>query len=191
MDKRAVAYLRSPDELVLPPGLALVATIEGDELAQALELIGTGQANTLFTPFLGDVATSLSSLVRLLEWLDEAGAHLIAADVQLDTATAAGRRAIALLREIERWERRRGRPGLSTAAPELADRISTMREQGQSLHAIADALNRERIPTPRGGAAWRASSVQSVLGYRRPRPPAPGMRPPKPPKPPRPPHRKP
>jgi hypothetical protein len=43
-----------------------------------------------------------------------------------------------------------------------------MREAGLSLQAIADTLNREGIPTLRGGAQWRPSSVQAVTGYKRP-----------------------
>ncbi len=196
MERRAVAYLKTTDQLELPSGVTLVATIRddeaGDRLAQALELIDAGEANTLFTLWLGDVARSFGGLIRLLRWLSEAGAHLVAQDVGLDTATAAGRKAIALLDEIDRWEgerRPRGRPGLSAAAPDLAERITAMREAGHSLHAIADALNRQGVPTPRGGSAWRASSVQSALGYRRPRPPAPGLgpKPPKGPKTPKPP----
>ena len=77
----------------------------------------------------------------------------------------------------------RGRPGLTSHAPEIARRIAELRERGLSLNAIAAALNDEGIPTPRGGSEWRASSVQAALGYRRPPPPPPGAprhRPPKP-----------
>jgi hypothetical protein len=91
----------------------------------------------------------------------------------------------SVLREIQRWSReprhpRRpaGRPGLLRGSPELAEYIAEMRRNGLSLHAIADALNDEGIPTPRGGARWRASSVQTALGYQRPRPPAPPGPPP-------------
>lgn len=129
---------------------------------------------------LGDVAGSLRELVRLLEWLEQHGTHLVAADVELDTSTAAGRRTVALLKEIERWERPAGRPGIKSGHPELAERIAALRERGLSLHAIAETLNTEDIPTPRGGTRWRASSVQSVLGYRRPHPPPHGA-PPSPP----------
>jgi len=55
-----------------------------------------------------------------------------------------------------------------------------LRDRGLSLEAIAATLNSEGVPTPRGGARWRPSSVQSALGYRRPRPPAPGAPPPPP-----------
>jgi Recombinase len=99
--------------------------------------------------------------------------------VGLDTATTQGRRTLALLREIDRWsqeperqQRRRGRPGLATRAPHVAERIAELRKRGLSLQAIADALSADGVPTPRGGARWRPSSVQSALGYRRPRSPA-------------------
>ena len=37
-----------------------------------------------------------------------------------------------------------------------------------TLQAIADVLNAEGVPTLRGGAMWRPSSVQRAAGYRRP-----------------------
>jgi hypothetical protein len=107
--------------------------------------------------------------------------------VDLDTSTNAGAHVATILREVEGWDRAphshrppRGRPGLAHRAPELAERIRMLRDGGESLQAIADALNEEGVPTPRGGDRWRPSSVQSALGYRRPRPPVPGMPPPTP-----------
>jgi hypothetical protein len=53
----------------------------------------------------------------------------------------------------------------------LRERIARMRAQGMTLQAIADRLNEEGVPTVRGGAKWRPSSVQVAAGYkRRPRP---------------------
>jgi DNA invertase Pin-like site-specific DNA recombinase len=153
-------------------------------LAEALERIAAGEASTLVVARLGALASSLRELVSMLDWLGAARADLVALDVGLDTGTAVGRRIVAVLREIERWEREpgpgrqpRGRPGLAIGARELSGRISEMRKRGVSLQAIADALNAERVPTPRGGVEWRPSSVQAALGYRRPRPPAPGVPP--------------
>jgi hypothetical protein len=158
-------------------------------LADALELIADGVAGALVVARLQDAASSLGELLALLDWLDRAGADLIAADVGFDSGEASARGTIALLREVDRWgrdgrpgPRPRGRPGLSSADPELAQRMALMRDRGLSLQAIAAALNAERVPTPRGGAEWRPSSVQAALGYRRPRRPAPG-RPPLPPAP--------
>jgi hypothetical protein len=188
--RTAVSYGTPQD---LPDQLEVTTVVDPEAgLAGALEPISAGQAGTLFVHRLESVAGSFGELIRLLDWLAAAGADLVAADVGLDTATPQGRRMVALLREIDRWgrdperpERRpRGRPGLAHLAPHVAERIAELRERGLSLQAIADALNAEGVPTPRGGAQWRPSSVQSALGYRRPRPPAPGAPPPRPPHPP-------
>jgi Recombinase len=56
---------------------------------------------------------------------------------------------------------RLGRP--ASIPEELAKRIVSMRERGLTLQAICDALNAERIPTPRGGAFWRPTSLRAVL----------------------------
>lgn len=187
MTRFAVAYVPTGGSLTLPANVELVTTIERG-LPAALEWISAGEADTLALAQLGDAARSLGELARLLDWLAEADAALVASDVELDSATTAGRRAIALVREVESWGRHprdpsrpRGRPGLWAMAPDLVQRIALLRETGLSLHEIADRLNAEGVPTPRGGARWRASSVQAALGYRRPRPPVPGApRPPKP-----------
>jgi hypothetical protein len=182
-------------EQAIEHDLALVqVVVEADPqlrigLAEALHHIADGTASALFLPELGTAAHSLPELVRLLDWLQEADAQLVAVQPALDTTSAAGRAAIAVLREIERWEREpvghrrpRGRPSLTAGSPELARKLADLRERGMSLQAIADQLNRDNVPTPRGGATWRPSSVQSALGYRRPRPPVPGAPPPKPPR---------
>ena len=52
--------------------------------------------------------------------------------------------------------------------PELSARISAMRAGGMTLQAISDTLNAEGVPTLRGGANWRPSSVQAATGYKRP-----------------------
>jgi DNA invertase Pin-like site-specific DNA recombinase len=209
MSRPAVAYLRpheasgGRDEAALLAATTIeVVTVVRDAdgprrsgLADALERIAAGDASTLVVARLGALASSLRELVSLLDWLRAARADLVALDVNLDTGTAAGQRIAAVLREIERWEREpmpgrrpRGRPGLAIGAPELSERITEMRERGLSLQAIADALNADGVPTQRGGAHWRPSSVQAALGYRRPRPPVPGAPSPPPHASPGPPH---
>jgi hypothetical protein len=51
----------------------------------------------------------------------------------------------------------------------LVMKIKDLRESGLSLQKVADELNRLSVPTLPGGVCWRPSSVQNVLGYRRPR----------------------
>jgi hypothetical protein len=85
-----------------------------------------------------------------------------------------------LLTRISAWERTR-RARMTTAArskvdnpnaipPDIKRRIVRLRSAGMTLQAIAAELNDEGIPTVRGGARWRPSSVQTALGYKRPRP---------------------
>jgi DNA invertase Pin-like site-specific DNA recombinase len=195
MARAGVAYLLPGDVFpeAWPNEVGVAQTVRESDpdrrtgLIDALQTIAAGHAEVLLVQRLGATARSLADLIRLLDWLEAHQASLVAIDVRLDTGRAEGRRAALVLREIDRWAREpdaprrpRGRPGLHATAPAVAKRIALLREQGLSLHAIAEALNGEGVPTPRGGARWRASGVQSALGYRRPRPPAPGLPPPGP-----------
>jgi hypothetical protein len=65
-------------------------------------------------------------------------------------------------------QRSSGQPAVSDA-PALKQRIADMRAGGMTLQAIADTLNAEGVPTLRGGALWRPSSVQAATGYKRPK----------------------
>jgi len=156
-------------------------------LGEALSLIAAGDARTLVCSRLQDLARSAGQLLALVDWIESAGGDLVVLDVHLDSASQAGARTLGLLRELARLEREgdpsrrpRGRPNLSATAPELGERILALRGRALSLQAIADTLNAEGVPTHRGGAKWRPSSVQSALGYRRPQPPLPGAPPPPP-----------
>jgi hypothetical protein len=181
VDSDAIAYLGVDEDDTSLEGLAVV---RGGSLEGVLNRIASGEFQTLVLVQLRAIDGSLRGLVALLDWLEEAGGRLVALDVGLDTGSAAGRRTVAALREVARWEREplsgrppRGRPGLAVHAPELRRRIGELREQqGLSLQAIADVLNAEEVPTPRGGKQWRPSSVQAALGYRRP-PPTPPLPP--------------
>jgi DNA invertase Pin-like site-specific DNA recombinase len=148
----------------------------------ALEQIATGEAQTLATTTLRHLSPSVANLPPLLRWFTEPERTLVAIDLRLDTATEAGRLAAFALAGVGGWEHERisarTRRGLEAARsrgraavadqPELRERIVRMREQGLTLQAIADALNEEGVPTLRGGAKWRPSSVQRAAGYRRP-----------------------
>ena len=187
VDRSAIAYLPAdlePDDVLgraAARGVAVAAAVhEGEDggLGAALERIAAGEAATLLLARLSDGAGSLGELLSLIEWLAAAGGDLLALDLALDTRDDSAASVTALLLELERWQREpvsadpcAGGPGLAARAPALRERILSMRESGMSMRAIAEALNEEGVPTQRGGVRWRPSSVQSTLGYRRPRPP--------------------
>jgi DNA invertase Pin-like site-specific DNA recombinase len=156
-------------------------------LSYALKQVAAGHARGLVVSDLRRLTRSLAELGALLQWFRDADAALVALDLDLDTTTPNGREVAASLLTVSGWERdriaRRTRRGMARVRsqgrttgrpavrdrPELVERITEMRRAGLTLQAIADRLNAEAIPTLRGGAMWRPSSVQAALGYRRPR----------------------
>jgi DNA invertase Pin-like site-specific DNA recombinase len=149
-------------------------------LMYALEQLRRGEAACLVLAEMKRLSPSVADLGDVLDAVELAGARLVSLEPAIDTGTPAGRAAVHALRSVSRWERER-RVEMTSAArakaaspltiePKLKRRIRRMRGAGMTLQAIADELNAERIPTPRGGARWRPSSVQGALGYRRPRP---------------------
>jgi len=155
-------------------------------LRYLLEELAGGAASGLVVTELRRLSGASADLAPLLRWFEECDAALVALDVGLDTSTADGDRTARALAAVGDWEHERlsersrrgleearaqGRTGHRPAVndlPELRDRIQTLRAQGMTLQAIADVLNREGVPTLRGGAKWRPSSVQTAVGYRRP-----------------------
>jgi DNA invertase Pin-like site-specific DNA recombinase len=90
----------------------------------------------------------------------EAMANVLATFAQFERRLIAERTKAALAVKKAQGVRL-GRP--ASIPEELAKRIVSMRERGLTLQAICDALNAERIPTPRGGAFWRPTSLRAVL----------------------------
>ncbi len=132
---------------------------------------------------LARLSGSAADLGGILDRLRRSHGRLVALDIGLDTASPGRQMAAQALASVSSWEHERSRKGLTAAAatrtptvepPPVQDvagvkeRIQTMRTAGMTLQAIADVLNSEGVPTLRGGAMWRPSSVQSAAGYRRP-----------------------
>jgi DNA invertase Pin-like site-specific DNA recombinase len=155
-------------------------------LTYALDRLAARDASCLVVSGLERLTRTAANLGALLGWLTECDARLIVIDLDLDTGTEEGQlgaRALATVGGLERRKleertrkgletarhmRRSGRPAVSDR-PSLKQRIADMRAQGMTLQAIADTLNAEGVPTLRGGAEWRPSSVQAAAGYKRPR----------------------
>ena len=154
-------------------------------LSHALQRIAAGDASCLIVSGLERLSRSVAELGTLVHWLEENGIRLVAVDIDLDTASPAGRgtaRALASVAKIEHDRlSERTRKGLAAARAKrhaagdpnatdwtaLRQRIASMRADGMTLQAIADVLNADGVPTQRGGAKWRPSSVQTAAGYKR------------------------
>jgi DNA invertase Pin-like site-specific DNA recombinase len=158
------------------------SSLERPGLGYALQRIAAGEARGLVVAELSRLTHSAPDLGRVLEWFSRSDARLVAAAEGLDTDDQASGVAVRALIQVSGWERerlvertrngmqaarRKGPPGVADN-PELRDRIAAMRADGMTLQAIADRLNSDGVPTVRGGAKWRPSSVQAAAGYRRP-----------------------
>jgi DNA invertase Pin-like site-specific DNA recombinase len=150
-------------------------------LSYVIERIAAGDAACIVVTGLDRLSRSVAELGTIVQWLERNEVRLVAVDLDLDTASSAGRATANALASVAGWERERiserTRKGLAAARSkrhaaigdwaDIRKRIAGMRADGMTLQAIADLLNREGVPTPRGGAEWRPSSVQSAAGYKR------------------------
>jgi peptidoglycan hydrolase-like protein with peptidoglycan-binding domain/DNA invertase Pin-like site-specific DNA recombinase len=156
-------------------------TLDRPGLRYALERIAEGRARGLVVSDLQLLTRSPQDLGVLMAWFREAGARLVALDLDLDTGTPEGRQVARTLMALGKAEQRGARPAPDRVAeapangrpavkdrPELMERISAMRAANMTLWQIADQFNAEGIPTLRGGSQWRPSSIQAALGYKRP-----------------------
>ena len=131
------------------------------------------------------LSRSLIDFAGLLEEARARGYNIVALDLGLDLSTAQGEAMAGMLAVFAQWERRvigeRTRDALAVkraagvrlgrppSLPEdVRERIRKMRAAGtpeeMSLTAIAETLNREGVPTARGGARWYPATVRAVLG---------------------------
>lgn len=174
-----------PLELVADEG-ASGKDLHRPGLRQALDLIAAGDADGLVVAKLDRLSRSVVDFGDLMEWFTAAGAALIALDFELDTNSAGGHLVANIFMAVAEWERRTigertrnamaakraagqatGRPAVFQQAEVLA-RIQQLQSEGKGNTEIARQLNEEGWPTVRGGLKWRASSVATATGYRRP-----------------------
>jgi len=149
-------------------------------LTRALERIAAGEARGLVVADARRLVRSLTDLGALLAWFRDAGAALVALDLDLDTATPHGHHTATTLISVSAWEGERAatrtRRGLArvqtpdrTAVPTadqraaLIDRIRAMRAAGMSPEAIATQLANEGVTPPHDAARWTPKAVRTAL----------------------------
>ena len=158
-------------------------------LHEVLALAAASDVDALVVAKLDRLTRSLVGLSDLMDWAQQTGLALIALDLGLDTSTETGRLVARIMASVGEWERetisrrtrdaaavRRergdlmGLPGVRDTLPDVAAQARAARDAGATWQSIADNLNAAAVPTVRGGALWRVSSVQAAAGYRRPPP---------------------
>lgn len=152
-------------------------------LRSALERCRGGEADAIVVARLDRLTYSLPDLALLLREARDGGFNVVAPDLGVDLATREGEHLASVLGAAAEWHPRglteRTRSSLATrrwsetgspgpgrptsTPPELAERIRALRAGGATLQAICDRLNADGIPTPRGGLAWRPSSLRAIL----------------------------
>ena len=161
-------------------GLSAKTTKNRPGLARALDALEAGEVGGLIVAKLDRLSRSVRDFCEILDRSKRQCWALVCLDLGLDTSTLTGRFTAQIIAAVAELERgmigQRTREGLEakraegvilgrrpSIAPRLEKRIRAMREGGATLVGICDTLNAEGIPTPRGGAEWRPSSIVSVL----------------------------
>jgi hypothetical protein len=141
-------------------------------LDAALRAIRAGEADGLVVARLDRLTYSLQGLAGLMAEAAEGPFAIVAIEEGLDTSDPEGALTARILAAASDWTPRpvefrapilgrRGRP--SSTPADVAERIRGLRAEGLSLQAICDQLNEEGVPTPRGGARWRPTSLRAIL----------------------------
>jgi len=148
-------------------------TLRRPGLRAALAACRAGEAEGIVVSRLDRLTYSLIDLAEIVREAVDGGFTIVSLEPDVDLASDGGRAVGEVLAEAATWQQRAittagralaGRPGRpSSTPPAVADRIRELRGEGMTLQAICDTLNAEEIPTPRGGAEWRPTSLRSVL----------------------------
>jgi DNA invertase Pin-like site-specific DNA recombinase len=152
-------------------------------LGQAIEHVRKVNG-VLVASKLDRVSRDVIDFASLLRDAERQGWSVLVLDLQLDTTTPVGRFTAVMLANAAEFERRQigertrvalaakkargerlGRPRLTPQ--NLVDRVVRERDAGSTWQAVADRLNEDGVPTQRGGAAWRVSTVQRLYASHR------------------------
>ncbi len=145
----------------------------------ALAALTAGEASALVVAKLDRLSRSMLDFARIMVTAQRESWALIALDVNVDTTTPAGEAMAHMLATFAQFERRlisertkvalaqKRASGVRLGAPpligsEVAARVREERATGATLREIAAGLNRDEVPTVRGGK-WHASTLQRVL----------------------------
>lgn len=142
-------------------------------LRAALAACRAGEVDGIAVARLDRLTYSLADLAELVAEAVDRDYTIVSLQPAVDLAADGGRAVGEVLAEAASWQPRAitsagralsGRPGRpSSTPPAVAERIRRLRAEGMTLQGICDTLNADQVPTPRGGAEWRPTSLRSVL----------------------------
>jgi DNA invertase Pin-like site-specific DNA recombinase len=148
-------------------------TLRRPGLRAAVAACRAGDAQGIIVSRLDRLTYSVADLAQLVKAAVEDDYTIISLDPDVDIGSDGGRAVGEVLAEAASWNpppiatagramgRRAGRPSSTPAV--VAQRIRALRAQGMTLQGTCDTLNAEKVPTPRGGAEWRPTSLRAVL----------------------------
>ncbi len=146
----------------------------------ALELLRDGGADALVVAKLDRLSRSMLDFSSILATAQKQSWGLIALDCAVDTTSPAGEAMANVLATFTQFERRlisqrtkdalaaKRAQGVRLGRPRqlptrVVNRIRRDRDQGTTLSAIAEALNRDGVATAQGGQRWYPSTIRAVL----------------------------
>jgi DNA invertase Pin-like site-specific DNA recombinase len=155
-------------------------TLDRPGMAAALAAVESGAASTIVVAKLDRLSRSLGDFASLMARAQVGRWNLVALDLGIDLATAAGEFMANVMASAAQWERRiigqrtrdalavkrtqgvrLGRPQM--VAAELVARIRAAHQAGAGWSALARQLNAEGVPTAHGGSKWYPSTVRAVV----------------------------
>jgi DNA invertase Pin-like site-specific DNA recombinase len=150
-------------------------------LLEALEAVENGMADGLVVAKLDRLSRSLLDFAALMERARKHGWSLVALDLGVDTSSPSGEMMASVLATFAQFERRligqrtkdalavKRAAGVKLGRPrevsrEAVARIRELHRDGHHVAEIARVLNREGVPTPRGGR-WHSPGIKRALGW--------------------------
>ena len=149
------------------------------DLALALDALDAGQADVLVVAKLDRLSRSVPDFASMLARCARGGWALNVCDLGVDTTTPNGKMVAQIMMVLAEWEREvigsrtkdalaaarergtvLGRPVSTSVEAEALIRV--LRGSGESLGAVARALNDHAVPTAHGGSRWYPSTVRAV-----------------------------
>lgn len=148
------------------------------QLARTLNDMRLGNADALVVAKLDRLSRSVLDFAGVMQTAQEQKWSLVVLDLGVDTTSTNGKLIAHIMIALAQWEREligdRTRAALkvvrargthigrrSGISSETLRTIRMLRDSGQSWQRIADALEREKVPTGQGGQ-WHAATVRKL-----------------------------